>query len=480
LLSFAAAKDEDGRWILVQMLHHMIGDHSSVEIMNAEVEKILCGQESTLSMPSPFRNAIAQVRAGPTQDEHEIFFREMLSDIEEPTFPFAISEVHSNGDNIKEAHRIVPQDLNDRLRAQAKHLGVTLASLCHLAWAQVLAQTSGQHSVVFGTVLVGGMQADQDVPAGLGITINTLPFRCDMDERSVKECVSQIHSRLAALVEHENASLALAQRCSGVPAGSPLFSALLNYRHTLMPASAAGEIEFTSKEERVNHEGIEFLGGQERTNYPFTLSVEDFGSALGLTALVLEPIDAKHVCGYMEQALHSLVIALEDSPNIPVSQLEVMGAKERSLLLDSWNATDSHYPDHLPVHQIFEQQVSRSPNAVAVEHGELSLTYAQLNTRANHLAHLLIEQGVNAGDRVATFFQRSFDLIIAQLAILKVGAAYVPIDMKAPMDRLAYISTDSGAKLLITGENTNVPALIQVPLLRHFGTLENLKDLEGM
>ncbi|KAG0011671.1 hypothetical protein BGZ81_002047, partial [Podila clonocystis] len=478
LLSFAAAKDENGRWILVQMLHHMIGDHATAEIMNAEVEKILQGQEGTLSTPSPFRNHIAQVRTGPTQDEHEVFFKEMLSDIEEPTFPFALAEVHNNGDKIKEAHKILPQDLNDRLRAQAKRLGVTLAALCHAAWAQVLARTSGQDRVVFGTVLVGGMQGNQDVQPGLGITINTLPFRCDMDERSVQECVYQIHSRLAALVEHENASLALAQRCSGVPAGSPLFSALLNYRHTLMPISDADQIEFTSKEERVNHEGIEFLGGQERTNYPFTLSVEDFGAALGLTALVIEPVDPKHVCGYMEQALHSLVIALEDSSDIPVCQLEVLAEEERNMLLDSWNATDSPYPDQLLVHQIFEQHVQSSPNAIAVEHGELSHTYVQLNTKANHLAHQLIERGVKAGDRVATYFQRSIELIIAQLAILKVGAAYVPIDTKAPTDRVAYISTDSGAKLLITGENMDIAIQIQVPLLRHCATRESTKDLK--
>ncbi|KAF9287737.1 hypothetical protein BGZ68_001346 [Mortierella alpina] len=467
LLRFAITKGDDGRWILVQTLHHLISDHVSIEKMNAEVEKILQGEGDALSTPSQFRDFIAQVRAGPTQDEHEAFFKEILSDIEEPTLPFGLNEIHNNGDEVNEAHMILPQSMNDRLRAQAKKLGV-------------LAQTSGQDRVVFGTVLVGGLLGEQSDQAGMGITINTLPFRCDMDERGVRDCVYQIHSRLAALVEHENASLALAQRCSSVPAGLPLFSALLNFRHTLMPTSDADDIEFTSREERVNHEGIEFLGAQERTNYPFTLSVEDFGSALGLTAQILQPVDPKAVCGYMEQALNSLVVALEDSPDMPVSQLDVLPTEERIKLLHVWNATDSPYPEQLLVHQIFEQQVKHSPSATAVEHGELSLCYGELDFMASRLARQITLRGVNAGDHVATYMPRSFELIIAQLAILKAGAVYVPIDIKAPSERQAYIASDSGSKLLITDAATDVDPRIQVPVLRLGANQEQTDDVEDV
>nr|WCR32674.1 calpinactam synthetase [Mortierella alpina] len=478
LLRFAVTMGDDGRWILVQTLHHLISDHVSIEKMNAEVEKILQGQGNALPTPSQFRDFIAQVRAGPTQDEHEVFFKEMLSDIDEPTLPFGLNEIHNNGDEVNEAHMVLPQSMNDRLRAQGKRLGVSVAALCHAAWAQVLAQTSGHDHVVFGTVLVGGLLGEQSDQAGMGITINTLPFRCDMDERSVVDCVYQIHSRLAALVEHENASLALAQRCSGVPAGAPLFSALLNFRHTLMPTSDADDIEFTSREERVNHEGIEFLGAQERTNYPFTLSVEDFGSALGLTAQILQPVDPKAVCGYMEQALNSLVIALEASPDMPVSQLDVLPAEERTKLLHVWNATDSPFPDHLQVHQIFEQQVRQSPSAIAVEHGELCVCYGELDSKANRLARQLIKRGVKTGDHVATYMQRSFELIIAQLAILKAGAVYVPIDIKAPVERQAYIASDSGSKLLITDGSTNVHTQVQLPILRLDANQDHADDLQ--
>ncbi|KAF9977770.1 hypothetical protein BGZ75_010211, partial [Mortierella antarctica] len=230
--------------------------------------------------------------------------------------------------------------------------------------------------------------------------------------------------------------------------------------------SDASDIEFTAKEERVSHEGIDFLGAQERTNYPFTLSVEDFGLALGLTAQVVQPVDPADVCRYVQQALSSLVSSLEDAPDMAVADLDVLPLDERTKLLQLWNATNSPYPDHLCVHALFEQQVKQSPVAIAVEHSDQSITYAELNITASHLAHQLSAQGISHGDRVATYLPRSIELIIAQLAILKIGAIYVPIDPKAPMDRQAFIVSDSGSRLVITDEVTDVPAAVGMSLLR--------------
>ena len=188
---------------------------------------------------------------------------------------------------------------------------------------------------------------------------------------------------MAALLEHEHASLALAQRCSGVPTGTPLFSALLNYRHNAIPSS-----------ERSTESGIEFLGTEERTNYPLTLSVEDFGQALGLTAQVVQLLDPARVCGYMQQALQSLAEALECTPDRPVWQLEVLPGEERTLLLERWNTTECDYPAQECIHQLFEAQVERTPEAIALVYEDEALSYAELNAQANRLAHQLIELGV--------------------------------------------------------------------------------------
>ncbi|WP_387464671.1 amino acid adenylation domain-containing protein, partial [Photorhabdus sp. RM323S] len=439
LLRFVIAQETDGCWSVLQLQHHLIGDHTAMEVMNREVQAYLTGQENSLPAPVPFRNLVAQVRLGVSQAEHTRFFTEMLAEVDEPTLPFGLTEVHQDGSQVTQSHRMLPAMLNDRLRSQARRLDVSLAALCHLAWAQVLSRTSGQEKVVFGTVLLGRMQAGEGADSGMGLFINTLPLRLDMNETPVQESVRAAHTRLAGLLEHEHASLALAQRCSGVQNEIPLFSALLNYRHNA-PVVITDEII----------SGIEFQGGQERTNYPFVLSVEDFGNALGLTAQIVQPIDSERVCGYMQQALESLAEALEQRPETPVRLLNILPEAEKRLLLETWNATQAPYPDQSSIHRLFEQQAEKTPDAIALVYEERILSYAELNARANRLARWLIGQGIRPDDRVAVLLARSVELVVAQLAILKAGAVYVPIDPRIPDERLHWLINDCSAKLLLT------------------------------
>ncbi|TNH41880.1 non-ribosomal peptide synthetase [Photorhabdus luminescens] len=438
LLRFVVAQERDGRWIVLQLLHHLIGDHTTLEVMNSEVQAYLTGRIDSLPAPVPFRHLVAQARQGISQAEHTRFFTDMLAEVDEPTLPFGLAEAHHDGSQVAESHRMLTAGLNDRLRGQARRLGVSVAALCHLAWAQVLSRTSGQEQVVFGTVLFGRMQAGEGSDSGMGLFINTLPLRLDIDNTSVRDSVRTAHSRLAGLLEHEHASLALAQRCSGVASGTPLFNALLNYRHNTRPVTP---------DEIVS--GIEFLGAQERTNYPFVLSVEDGSSDLGLTAQVVQPFDPERICGYMQQALESLVDALEQAPDMPVQQLEILPAAERTLLLKTWNATETAYPERLCIHQLFEQQVEKAPDATALVCEERSLSYAELNADANRLAHQLIALGVAPDQRVAICVASSPARIVALLAVLKAGGAYVPLDPAYPGERLAHILTDAEPIILL-------------------------------
>ncbi len=444
VLRFIVAHDPGaGRFILMQLQHHLIDDASSLQFFYSEVQAFLAGRGEKLPSPQPFRNLIGQVRLGKSAAEHERFFRSMLADIEEPTLPFGLAEVHLDGAQVGQTHRIVSAELNDRLRAQARRLNVSLASLCHVAFAQVLARTSGQEKVVFGTVLFGRMQAGQGSDQAMGMFINTLPIRFDSGGTDTAESVQQAHARLAELLAHEHASLALAQRCSGVATGTPLFSALLNYRHNDL--AGADNIVQTMGQ----MPGVELLSEQERTNYPFTLSVEDFGHSLGLTTQVVTPFDSNRVCGYMEQALNSLAQTLERSPHRPVRQLNILPASERTLLLKTWNATDASSPDHLCIHHLFEAQVARTPEATAlIFEGEV-LSYGELNAKANRLAHRLVERGVGPDQRVAICAERSTTMVIGLMAILKSGGAYVPLDPAYPGDRLAYILADTAPVLVL-------------------------------
>ncbi|MEX2746490.1 AMP-binding protein, partial [Rhizobium mongolense] len=432
LMRFVIAVEPDSdRWLLMSLQHHLIGDHTTLEVMHAEVRAVLDGRAHELAAPQPFRNLVAQARLGVDAKAHEEFFQEQLADIDEPIMPFGLSQVHGNGSGVGEAHRMLPQALNDRLRHQARRLGVSLASLCHLAWGQVMARSSGREQVVFGTVLFGRMHAGAGADRALGLFMNTLPLRLDLDGTGVEASVRATHARLAELLAHEHASLALAQRCSGVAAPAPLFSALLNYRHNA-PAAVSGAAAAVADV----LSGAEWLGGEERTNYPLTLSVEDFGEALGLTAQVVEPVSADRVCGYMQQVLEQLAEALEHAPNRPVRELDILPAAERTYLLEDLNRTAAAYPSDVCIHELFEQQVRRAPEAVALVHEDDELSYGELNARANRLAHHLIGLGVRPDQPVAICLERSPAMVVGLLAILKAGGAYLPLDPAYPSARL--------------------------------------------
>ncbi|WP_183085170.1 non-ribosomal peptide synthetase, partial [Trinickia fusca] len=380
LLHFAIAPAPDGRWHALMLLHHLVGDHTTLEILHEEVQAIENGQEHVLPKPQPYRNLVAQARLGMPAQAHETFFRSMLEDIDAPTLPYGLTPDHRGAAQVHEAQRRLPLTLHARLLAHARHAGVSLATLCHLAWALVLARTSGQRRVVFGTVLFGRMEAGAGADRAMGLYINTLPLRIDVDAIDVRAAVRETQMRLAALLAHEHASLVLAQRCSGVGTNDPLFSALLNYRHNAPVSQAENGPQLF---------GVELLAAHERTNYPLTLSVEDYGDALALTAQVVEPIDPHRICAYMQCALEQLADAFERTGTetgaepVTLEHLLVVPEDERALLLATWNATDAPYPEHACLHQLVEAQVERTPDGTAVISGDERLSYAELNARAN-------------------------------------------------------------------------------------------------
>ncbi|HLL45946.1 MAG TPA: AMP-binding protein, partial [Longimicrobiaceae bacterium] len=250
------------------------------------------------------------------------------------------------------------------------------------------------------------------------------------------------HALLADLLRHEHASLALAQRCSGVAAPAPLFTSLLNYRH--------GGGTKRSREVGQPREGVRDIHGEERTNYPVTLSVDDLGEEFSLTAQVAAPAEAERVCRMMRTALERLVEALEATPRRAIGSLDVLPEAERRMVVEEWNRTDAEYPVGIPIHRLFEEQAGRLPDATAVSFAGAALTYAALDHAANRLANHLRRRAVRPETRVGICLERGTELVVAILAVLKAGGAYVPLDPAYPAERLAFMLADSGAPLLLT------------------------------
>ena len=440
--AFIARDDADGRWLLALPHHHLVTDHTTLEILGEEIRAHLDGEASGLPAALPFRDFVAQARLGVGREEHEAFFRRILEDVDEPTAPFGLQDVRGDGSDVAEARLPLDMSLSRRLRERARMMGVSTASLFHLAWARVLACLSGRNDVVFGTVLFGRMQGGLGADRVMGTFINTLPVRIDIKDETVEQAVKETHRMLAELLYHEHAPLALAQRCSGVPAPMPLFSSLLNYRYS--------RLTLPGEDTNAVWGGIERLHAEERTNYPVVLSVNDLGEGFSLNAQVHTSIESMRVCEFMNTVIGHLVKALEQAQHTAIRYIEVLPQAERQQVLFDWNATQTDYPKNLCVHQIFEMQAKKTPEAVALEFDGDRLSYRELDSRANQIANYLRIRGVGPDILVGICMERSREMVVGMLAILKAGGAYVPLDPSYPEERLDFMLAESNPPVLLT------------------------------
>ncbi|TNC94181.1 MAG: peptide synthetase XpsB, partial [Gallionellaceae bacterium] len=343
LAAYIAEDPQSGEWYLSLLNHHIVSDHMTLEFIVAEIELILNGRPDALPPSLPYRNFIAQTLTV-TPEEHAAYFRQQLGDIDEPTVPFGILNVQVDSSQIQEAHFSLEGQLARRIRDMARTHGMTAAVLFHAAWAQVISQCSGRDDVVFGTVLSGRLQGSDGADKVLGMFINTLPVRVSLGQRTVGQVVRETHQHLIDLLPHEQASLALAQRCSGVSAHLPLFTSLLNYRHSGTASSGNDE------EQNVAWKGMRVIGGQERTNYPITLSVDDLGDGFMLTTQCVPEVDPHRMNSYLNTALETLIKSLEEDPGQHIRTLSVIPDTERQYLLVGLNDTAVEYPQEQLIH----------------------------------------------------------------------------------------------------------------------------------
>lgn len=438
-----AASSVEERWYVRLQIHHIVSDHESVDMMFAELEALLRGRGEELPEPIPYRNHVAQALAHAGEHDAKAYFRQTLGDVEEPTVPFEISDVHGDQSRLDIAVRGVEPTLAQRARAQARRLSVSAATLFHAAWGLVVSHTSGRDDVVFGTVLLGRLHGTAGAQQTLGMFINTLPLRLRLKDITVSSLVEQTQQQLVELLNYEQASLAEAQRCSGIPITSPLFTALLNYRHS----TSNVEVEWAKAA------GVTVLASHGFTNYPITLSVDDLGDGFTLTVDADHRVDAKRIADYTHTALQALVVALEMAPQSPALALSILPPDERYQVTNMYNSTRPVARSGKLIHELFEEQVERKPNAVAVVCEGQVLTYEELNARANQLARYLRCIGVGPDKLVAVHIERSPEMVVALLGILKAGGAYLPLDPKYPPERLNYMFNDAKPLLVLTQEN---------------------------
>jgi len=457
LMRLQVAVDTEGEDTYALLcLHLLVCDHESVEIVFSEMMAYLTGRMGELPDPVPYRNHIAQVLHHARTHDAKAIFRRKFEGIDEPTAPFGILDVHGDGSEGEDFREDIELGLAQRVRSQARRLGVSAAVLFHAAWAVVVSRTSGRDDVVFGTVLLGRLQGSAGAQRILGMFINTLPLRLQIRDLTVNELVEHTQRELVELLSNEQASLATVQRCSDISGSAPLFTSLLNYRHSVRNLMT----EWSDTEQ------FRLLAGAGWTNYPITLSIDDAGEGFVLAAQTDRRIDARRLTAYLRTALESLVEALESAPQTPALALSILSVNERALVVERFNATTAYYPREKLVHELFEEQVNRTPDAIAVMHRLELYTYGEINGKANQLARHLRATGVGPDQLVGICVERGIDMVVGILGVLKAGGAYVPLDPDHPTERQRYVLEDAFPHSVLIRERQKIaPSSLRAPLI---------------
>ncbi|WP_394427654.1 non-ribosomal peptide synthase/polyketide synthase [Streptomyces sp. SGAir0957] len=454
-----ATEPGTGRRLLALRMHHITQDHTTLDLVLREATAVLAGRGESLPTPRPYRDFVGRALLSTPPEEHSAYFGRLLGDVTEPTAAFGVLEGRGDGSDVTEHRTVLDAPVAARLRAQARRAGVSAATVLHVVWSRVLAAVSGRDDVVFGTLLLGRMQSGEgagDVP---GLFINTLPVRARTAGTDVGGALDAMHHQLAELMVHEHASLAVAQRAGGVRAPAPLFTAVFNYRHNASGGPGT-----------VLPPGTELLAFRERTNYPLLVSVDDDGQALAFDVQAAAPLDPALVSRLLHATTERVVDALEHASGTPLADLDVLPDAERHRILTEGNGTGRSDADRTLV-DVFADRAAATPQAVALtyDHDDApeELDYAGLDARANRLARHLIGRGVGPEDRVMLLLDRSPDLVVALLAVLKSGAAYVPVDPDQPAERIAHLYADAAPAAVLTGtaHAASLPASVAAPIV---------------
>ncbi|WIM94380.1 amino acid adenylation domain-containing protein [Actinoplanes oblitus] len=457
-----------GRRYLLLAFHHLIEDATSLRLIMEELAAHVCDRAESLAPPAAYRDFVAHTRHQLATGDAEAYFRETLGDVAEPTTPFGLTDVRGDGRRTRKPRRSLDPALTERLRAEAKRLRLSPACLFHAACALVIGAAAGRDDVVFGTVMSGRLQGVPGVDRMLGNFINTLPLRVRLAGRTVRELIADVDTGLKELIAREQSSLSVAQRATGLDSDAPLFSAAVNFRHF---EPRRGDAAQTS---RVEERGIRWLASMDRTNYPMGISLDDLGTELSLTVQVEDRVEPEALLEYVETALGGIVSALaaDDGTGTAALDVDVLPAAERRRQLAEWNGTGAGHPHDRCLAELFEEQVARRPGEVAVRHGDRTLTFAELNARANRVAHHLRRCGIGPDTLVGLCVDRSPELVIGMLGILKAGGAYVPIDPGYPEDRIHTLLQGAGVGVLLTRSDLPATLFEAVPEVVHLDTAD--------
>jgi amino acid adenylation domain-containing protein len=443
-LSLIQLADDSYQIVLSQ--HHLILDGWSSSLVLKKVvelyEALSQGQNKPLAPSRSYGEYIGWLQQQNLSKAEE-FWRRVLSGIKAPTplIKLNIDKFSSQEDRYDDQILKLSTETTAALQSLAQQHHLTLNTLVQGAWAVLLSRYSGEEEIVYGNTVSGRPVDLVGVESMVGMFINTLPVRVKVDaEQSLVSWLKQLQAQLVEMRQYEYSPLTEVQGWSEIPRGLPLFESIVVFES--YPVDRVLQ-EQTASLEVQNFRGI------ERTNYPLAVIV---GLALELQLRIsyncsrFDVTTINRMLGHFQTLLQGMVSDFE----MPLKDLPLLTEVEKHQLLREWNDTEADYPQDACIHQLFEAQVEKTPDAVAVVFENQQLTYQQLNQRANQLAHHLQSLGVRPEVLVGICVERSLEMVVGLLGILKAGGAYVPLDPNYPQERLSYMLADSGVEVLLT------------------------------
>jgi len=436
--------------------HHVLMDGWSFPLVMKEMfafyEAFSKGQTLSLARARPYRNYIAWLQMQ-DMSKAEAYWRQTLKGFTAPTPLVVTKERAKASERYDDVYVQLSATVTKRLQELAKRYHLTLNTMIQGAWALLLSRYSGEKEVLFGSTVSGRPTELVGAESMVGLFINTLPMRVAVsDEMDLMAWLQQVQAQAVEQRQYEYTPLVEIQGWSEVPRTSALFESILVFENY--------PVDESLQEEPAGTLEIETVQSFERTNYPLTvvaLPGREFSLRLSYDSGYFEADTMQRMGGHLQTLLEGMAANLQQQ----VKALSLLTAAERQQLLVTWNQTEVAYPDDKCFHQWFEEQAKQTPNALAllaplarqsIIGGMAQLTYRELNTLANRLARHLQRLGVGPNQLVGLCMERSLEMVVGLLGIWKAGGAYVPLDPAYPQERLAFMLSDCGAKVLLTQE----------------------------
>ncbi|WP_344976118.1 amino acid adenylation domain-containing protein, partial [Salinactinospora qingdaonensis] len=450
------ARLAEARCEVLWSLHYAVMDGQSQTKVLREVEQIyesVIAQQPVDDQPeAPFQRYVEWLGR---QDfgQAEPFWRDELQSVS-PAIPLPVERKPSAHKDAADAPVVsydqVSLTLDEgetaALRATGEQQDLTLPTLVQGAWAFLLSRYQGTDEVVMGVTTPGRSADLPGIEEMVGLFINTLPLRVSAPaSMGWAEWMRGLQRQYAQLQEHEYSPLLLVQQWSGIGSGASLFDTVLT-------------VEDPAVEPKTQSFRMVRRWEESHPAYPLSLVVTP-GERLTLTIHYDTQRFAAETVERLVGHLHQLVTDLVQKPQACLGELTLLTAAEFSRLVYEWNDTETPYSQELCIHQLFERQVDKAPEALALLFHDERWSYREVNERANQIAHFLKHLGLGRGDQVAVVMERCAEMVPTLLGILKAGATYVPLDSNAPVKRWHWIIDSLGIPCVLT-QDALVPRLL--------------------